>query len=127
MIVENILSQNYNGDKEIQKTVKFLNTKELKDLEKDFGKEEKYMAAIRSVKDLSTDPNFIGYYDEKEAIAWDLEDMRLTGIDEGENKKQEEVVRNMLNDGLAIEKIAQYVNLSIDEVKRIEESMNKEE
>ena len=53
-------------------------------MKKEYGSDEKYMAAVRRVEELSTDPNFIGYYDKEEAIKQDLEDMRLTGFEEGE-------------------------------------------
>jgi hypothetical protein len=38
------------------------------------------MAAIRKVEDLSTNPNFVGYYDIEEARRQDKEDMKNTGI-----------------------------------------------
>ena len=54
------------------------------------------MAAIRKIEELSTNPNFVGYYDIEEARKWDLEDMydtgarigREEGIEKGIEQKQ---------------------------------------
>ena len=41
------------------------------------------MAAIRTVEELSKDPEFSGYYDLEEAHKQELEDMLNTGIRQG--------------------------------------------
>ncbi len=142
LILENIIDEKYNGDKEIKKTVEFLKKNNLEEMKKEYGSDEKYMAAVRRVEDLSTDPNFIGYYDEKEAIQQDLDDMWETGYDEGEKKgleqgltqglkqgmkqglergaheKQIEIAKNLIKK-LDIKEVSEITGLSIEEVKKL--------
>jgi predicted transposase/invertase (TIGR01784 family) len=81
------------------------------------------MAAIRKVEDLSTDPNFIGYYDIEEARRQDLEDMKNTGIrigmEKGEVNKQIEIAKKMINENEPIEKIMNYTSLSKEEIEKL--------
>ena len=77
------------------------------------------MAAIRKVEDLSTDPNFIGYYDLEEAHKQDIEDAKETGYDEGSSQKAIEIAKNMLSSNMPIEEISIYTGLSIEEIKNI--------
>lgn len=122
LILENIVDEKYNGDKEIKKTVEFLKKNNVEEMKKEYGSDEKYMAAVRRVEELSTDPNFIGYYDKEEAIKQDLEDMRLTGYEEGEKKgeknKQIEIAKSLMG-VLSIEEIAKHTKLSIEEIEKL--------
>ena len=97
------------------------------------------MAAVRRVEELSTDPNFIGYYDKEEAIKQDLEDMRLTGFEEGEasgvkrglkqglakgraeGEKNEkiQVIKKMIENKFDIDMISKITGLSIEEINKI--------
>jgi predicted transposase/invertase (TIGR01784 family) len=89
------------------------------------------MAAIRKVEDLSTDPNFIGYYDIEEARRQDLEDMKNTGIrigmergvekgiEQGVEQNKIEIAKNLLNMNLSIEQIKEATGLEIDEIKSL--------
>ncbi len=103
------------------------------------GGEKKYMSAIRKVKDLSLNPEFVGYYDREEAIKWDMAAMKQTGIDEGKalgeeigkalgekigiNKAKIEMVENMLKDNAPLEIIAKYTDLKLKEIKKIQKEL----
>jgi predicted transposase/invertase (TIGR01784 family) len=85
-----------------------------------FKGDESYMAAIRKVEDLSTDPNFIGYYDIEEARRQDLEDMKNTGIrigmEQGETNKQIEIAKKMINKNMNINDIIELTGLTKEEI-----------
>ena len=135
LILENILDERYNVDKNIKKLVKFLKCKTIEEMKEEFKGDEIYMAAVRKVEDLSTDPNFVGYYDIEEAHRQDIADARETGYDEGmeagleegkvlgieEGKKlnQIEIVKSMCKDNLPIEAISKYTGLSVEEIEQI--------
>ncbi len=116
LILENIVNEKYNKDSEIQKVVKLLMSKKIEEMIDQFKGDEKYMAAIRKVEDLSKDPNFVGYYDKEEAHKWDLEDMRETGYDEGVRKRSIEIAQAMLKNREPIDKILKYTNLTVEEI-----------
>jgi predicted transposase/invertase (TIGR01784 family) len=85
------------------------------------------MAAIRKVEDLSTDPNFIGYYDIEEARRQDLEDMKNTGIrigmekgiEQGIEQRNIDIAKKMINENEPIEKIMNYTSLSKEELENL--------
>ena len=81
------------------------------------------MAAIRTVEELSKDPEFSGYYDLEEAHKQELEDMLNTGIRQGKEagSKQEQIkiAKNMLEENVSLDKIVKYTGLSIEEIKKI--------
>lgn len=63
-VIANVKKSSYNVDNELKKFSNFLKKKTtLGELEREFKGDEKYMAAIRTVKELATDPEFSGYYD----------------------------------------------------------------
>ena len=77
------------------------------------------MAAIRTVEELSKDPEFSGYYDLEEAHKQELEDMLNTGIRQGKEAKQIEIAKNMLKRGMTTQEIHEITDLSIEEIKKI--------
>ena len=138
LVVENILKPTYNGSRKIKRMMEFLNMRNVKDMEEEFSGEEMYMSAIRKVKDLSLNPEFVGYYDKEEAIKWDMAAMKQTGIDEGkalgeeigrelgEKEKQDQMVRNMLNKNMSLEDIAEIASINVEEVNYIKEELENE-
>ena len=81
------------------------------------------MAGYRKVEDLSTDPEFIGYYDYEQAHQDDLEMAEYTGlkkgIEQGIEQRNKELVINMASEGLTLEVISKVINLSIEEIEKI--------
>ncbi len=131
LILENIVNKKYNIDNEIEKFIRLLKMRTIEEMKREFKGDERYMAAIRKVEDLSKDPNFIGYYDREEAHKWDLEDMRETGYDEGEKngiekgmiqgekKKQIEIARIMLKKNMDYKTISECTGLSMEKIKNL--------
>ena len=113
LILENIMKDNYNEDKEIKKMVKFLMSKRIKDMKNEYKGDEKYMAAVRKIEELSTDPDFVGYYDYEEAKKQDMHGMYLTGVDDG----KKEIIKNLLAKGYDIKEIAEIAEVSVEEIE----------
>jgi predicted transposase/invertase (TIGR01784 family) len=92
-----------------------------------FKGDESYMAAIRKVEDLSTDPNFIGYYDIEEARRQDLEDMKNTGIrigmergvEKGIKNEKIEIAKALLKNKVSIDIIMDSTGLTKDEIEKL--------
>ena len=82
------------------------------------------MACIRKVEELSTDPEFVGYYDIEEAHKQELADSYNTGydkgIDQGKQERNIEIAKNLLKQDLSIEKISQATGLSIEEIRELQ-------
>ena len=58
-----------------------------------------------------------------ERRAFDMEDMRLTGKDEGiaegKKKQQHEIAKKMINKGMDLSSIFELTGLSIEEIKKL--------
>ena len=123
IVLENFDNLNYNIDKEITKFVEFIKTSKFSDLEKISKGDNDYMAGYRKVEDLSTDPEFIGYYDYEQAHQDDIEMAEYTGlkkgIEQGIEQRNKELVINMASEGLTLEVISKVINLSIEEIEKI--------
>ena len=86
------------------------------------------MACIRKVEELSTDPDFVGYYDLEEAHKQDLSDSYETGYDDGMNKGKEdgkieekiEIAKNLLKQNLSMQSISLATSLSIEEIQKLQ-------
>ena len=74
------------------------------------------MACIRRVEELSTDPNFVGYYDLEEAHKQDLSDSYETG----KSDEKIEIAKAMLQDTNNYEVISKYTGLSIEEIEQLQ-------
>ena len=77
------------------------------------------MACIRKVEELSTDPEFIGYYDIEESHRQDINDSYNTGYDEGKKEEKIEIAKNLLKQNIPMENISQATGLSIEELSRL--------
>ena len=100
-----------------------MRAKSIEELEKEFKEDDNYMKAVNKIEELLMDPNFAGAYDVEERRAFDMEDMRLTGKDEGiaegKKKQQLEIAKKMLKDITDYNLIAKYTGLSIEEIKEL--------
>ena len=119
IVLENFRNPKYNIGKEITKFLEFITSSEFSDIKNVSKGDEDYMAAFRKVEDLSTDPEFIGYYDYEQAHQDDIEMAEYTGLKKGIEQNRKEMVVNMKEKGLSIEMIADVSNLSIEEVEKI--------
>ena len=121
LILENCINKMYNKnvDKEIIEFSKFLKITNLKDMKKEYEKDSDYMSAIRRVEDLSTDPEFIGYYDIEEAHRQDIEGAKEAGYTEGLSQSKIEIAKNMLKESESLEKISNYTGLSMGEIEKL--------
>jgi predicted transposase/invertase (TIGR01784 family) len=119
LILENVSNPKYNIDTEIKKVSELLKMTEITEMKEKFKGDESYMAAIRKVEDLSTDPNFIGYYDIEEARKQDLEDMKNTGIRIGVDQRNIEIAKNLLNMNLSLEQIEEATGLIKEQIENL--------
>ena len=114
LILENLVNKEYNKD--IKKLAEFLSIKDIDTLRKTYEGDKNYMACIRRVEELSTDPDFVGYYDLEEAHKQDLSDSYETGYDDGVKKEKIEIAKNLLKQNLPIQSISLATGLSIEEI-----------
>ena len=103
------------------------------ELVEEFEGDEEYMEAVGKLEELVMDPDFAGSYDKGAKTEWLLEDMRLTGMHEGEaigiskgrieGKTEErlEIAKNMLQDTDDYGLISKYTGLSIEEIESLVE------
>lgn len=121
LILDNITHETYNIDKEIKKFILFLKGTNLEELEHEYKGDEKYMAALRTVAELSTDPEMAGYYNREDAIEQDKKDCYEYGVMQGIEQTKLETVKNLLNvNVLNLEQIAEATKLSIEDIKKIQ-------
>ena len=80
------------------------------------------MSVVRTVKELSTDPEFAGYYDLEEKHRQQIADAKETGMDEGLEKATHSIAKKFLQFGtIPIEQIAEATGLSIKEIEKLKE------
>ena len=113
LILENLVNKEYNKD--IKKLAEFLSIKDIDTLRKTYEGDKNYMACIRKVEELSTDPDFVGYYDLEEAHKQDLSDSYETG----KSDKSIEIAKNLLKQKLSIQNISLATGLSIEELNSL--------
>lgn len=130
LVLANITNPKYNIDKEIQKFACFLKKTDLEEMGKEYEGDERYMAAKRTVKDLTTDPELIGYYDYEEERKRELAEEKMfareDGLKEGrklgiEQNAIETTKKLLAMNVLSIEQIADVTNLSVEKVNLLKE------
>ena len=131
IVLDNFDNLNYNIDKEIAKFIEFIKTSKFSELKKISRGDNDYMAGYRKVEDLSTDPEFIGYYDYEQARCDDIEMAEYTGlkkgieqgikqgVEQGIEQNKKEMIMSMINEGLELDIISKITKLSIEEIKKI--------
>ena len=118
LILENLVNVEYNED--VRKLAEFLSTKDMETLRKKYEGDSNYMACIRKVEELSTDPEFVGYYDIEEAHKQELADSYNTGYDKGKNMEKIEIAKMMLQKNMNVKDIADITCLSIEKIKELQ-------
>ena len=63
---------------------------------------------------------------EKEALARGIEKGIEEGLEQGIEKKSNEIIKNMLSNNFTYEQISLATNKAIEEIKKIEEKLNKD-
>ena len=127
IILDNAVNNEYNKDipEEVIKFAKLLKAKSIDELVEEFEGDEEYMEAVGKLEELVMDPDFAGAYDKGAKTEWLLEDMRLTGMHEGEaigiSKRNIEIAKNMLQDTDDYGLISKYTGLSIEEIESLVE------
>jgi len=82
------------------------------------------MEAVGKLEELVMDPDFAGAYDKGAKTEWLLEDMRLTGRNEGKTERNIEIAKNMLNQNMDVNLISNVTGLSIEEIEGLVEKKN---
>ena len=122
ILLDKKVNREYNNI-EVEKLVNFLNQKDIEGLKSKYEGDEEYMSCIRKVEELSTDPNFVGYYDLEEAHRQDIASSYDTGLEEemekGIEKRNIEIAKNMLKEKIEISLISKYTGLSVDTIKEL--------
>ena len=135
IILDNAVNNEYNKyiPEEVIKFAKLLKAKSIDELVEEFEGDEEYMEAVGKLEELVMDPDFAGAYDKGAKTEWLLEDMRLTGLHEGEaigiskgieqgsQNKQIEIAKNMLNQNMDVNLISNVTGLSIEEIESLVE------
>ena len=123
ILLDKKVNREYNNI-EVEKLVNFLNQKDIEGLKSKYEGDEEYMSCIRKVEELSTDPNFVGYYDLEEAHRQDIASSYDTGLEEemekGIEKRNIEIAKNMLKEKIEISLISKMTGLSVDIIKELE-------
>lgn len=132
LVLDNIIKKTYNVDNEVEKFAKLLKGENLEELEKVFKGDDKYMACLRTVEDLTTDPDLIGYYDYEEAKKQDIRDAKELGIEQGLEqgikKANVEMAKSLLKMKVnTLEQISKVTKLTIDELEEIKNSFDNME
>ena len=126
ILLDKKVNREYNNI-EVEKLVNFLNQKDIEGLKSKYEGDEEYMSCIRKVEELSTDPNFVGYYDLEEAHRQDIASSYDTGLEEGIEKGIEQgieqeklaIAKNMLKEKIDISLISKMTGLSVDTIKEL--------
>ena len=125
VIKEECYNKDVNELTKLEKVSKFLlseNSEELKGVIGDMDE------ILDKVMDLCNDERLIGLYNKEDLDEAIKEGRYLAGVDDGIEKgiekKQKEVVINMLNDNLDIELISKYTNMDVSEIKKIKNEIN---
>ena len=104
-------NKSYNYDKKLQLLV----CKNYTEMENVAKGDEKLMTLVEKLKELGEDDEIISIYTEKDDMEMRLSDARI----DGEKKNQEATARNMLKDGLSIDKIQKYTGMSESSVRAL--------
>ncbi len=140
ILLANCEKNPYNIGKETEKFANFLKRETtIEKLEQDYRGDEEYMSVIRTVAELSQDPEFAGYYDLEEKHRQQIEDAKETGYDEGiqegiqkgihegiqkgEHNKAISTAKKMLAKNITIEDIQEITDLSLDEIKALQKGI----
>lgn len=120
VILENIVNKKYNIDEEIRKFIEFLSMKDIEEMKEKYKEDENYMSAIGKVEKYMEDEEFIGVYDVEERRKWEMNEMKLAGLEEGITKghdtEKRELAKKMLDEKIDIDTISRITNLTKEQI-----------
>ncbi len=127
LILENCKDNTYNIPKEVKKFARLIHGKrKIEKLESEYEKDTTYREVVRKVKELSMNPEFLGYYDVEEKHKEEIKDAEATGIKKGAHNTAISTVKNLLKlNVLTNEQIANSTGLSLNEINKLKEEMQK--
>jgi len=117
-----IEEKSYNELNETEEVILALFSPHKKKIEPLLRKDELLMELNDTLDSLERNVDFLYDYDfelEKETA------LKEDGRKEGRDEKQTEVIKKMLEDNVEVSIIAKYVNLDIEEVEKIKQSLSK--
>lgn len=79
------------------------------------------MAAIRTVEDLTTDEDLIGYYDYEEAKEQETNARFEEGIKHGIKQNAIETAKKLIKEGIEPSITAKCTNLTLEDVENLKE------
>ena len=125
LILENCKDNTYNIPKEVKKFARLIHGKrKIEKLESEYEKDTTYREVVRKVKELSMNPEFLGYYDVEEKHKEEIKDAEATGIKKGIQKGAHNnaisTAKKMLAKNITIEDIQEITDLSLDEIKALQ-------
>ena len=129
--LKNVSNACYNNLDELERYFKFFLLDDEKELYELSGEDEIMKDAVDKLKSMSSDPNIISEIEKKQieeycrmiSLEDELEKGKQIGFSKGkqigETKKQVEIAKNSLKQGLDIQVVSTITGLSIDEVKKL--------
>ena len=139
VVLDNFVNMKYNIDSEIEKFVKLLSMKNIEEMKEKFSEDKNYMSAIEKVEEYMKDEEFIGVYDLEERRKWEMDEMKLAGLQEGiaeglaqgieqgiekgiekgKNEEKRELAKKMKDKKMDINTIAELTGLTIQEINTL--------
>ncbi len=127
IILPNFVNQEYTIDKEVTKFINLLKMRSIEEMKSKFKNEKAYLKAIEKVEKYMEDEEFIGYYDIEERRKWEMNEMKLAGIEEGMKqgiekgieKRNIEFAKQLKDKKIDIQIISETTGLSISEIEKL--------
>lgn len=127
-VIENASNCSYNEiDEVLVRFARFMSCKNLDDLRKVSEGDDDFMFLFDMVNGYVTEDDRVVMYDREELHEWEknecrkdgLEEGIIQGIEQGIEQGQKEIIVQMKNSGLTLEKISQITEMSISQIKKI--------
>ncbi len=113
----NLMTKYYNKDSltELENRLLLLCIDNIDELDKIVGDDENMKKTVDKLKNLSSDPEFIGLYDVEERRKYELN----CRVNHAKKQGIEETARNLKNLGIDYETISKATSLSLEEIEKL--------